>query len=72
MLIVEPVLFDTGLNIVCAQWCHNGSVLAVGGQQVGAKDSSYMCFYTPFGNVCRLVQCTMTECLSISNPQICS
>jgi len=59
-------MFDTGLNIVCGQWCHNGSVLAVGGQQVGVKDSSYICFYTPFGNVCGLVQLTVTERLSNS------
>lgn len=60
-------MFDTGMNIVCAQWCHNGSVLAVGGQLVGAKDGSYISFYTPFANVCRLVQYAMTEWSRNSN-----
>ena len=56
---VEPVVFDTGLIIVCGQWCHNGSVLAISGQQAGAKDNSYVCFYAPFGNVCTLQFCSM-------------
>jgi len=64
--VVEPVLFDAGLNVVCAQWCHNGSVLAVGGQQVGNKDGSYICFYSPFGNVCTYAALfsVLWQCLS--------
>jgi len=50
--IAEPVLFDAHLRIVCAQWSHHGSVLAIGGQHAENKENSYICFYTPFGSVC--------------------
>ena len=49
-----PVLIDTGMQIVKAQWNHNGSVLAVAGSQkaVGQdKDINVVQFYTPFGEV---------------------
>ena len=52
MFIVEPVLLDTQLRVVCAQWSHNGAVLAIGGQYMENKDNSFICFYTPLGSVC--------------------
>ncbi len=49
-----PVLIDTGMQIVKAQWNHTGSVLAVAGSQKAAgqdKDINVVQFYTPFGEV---------------------
>jgi len=51
MFHLDPVLLDTQLSIVCAQWSYNGSVLAIGGQHIDNKESSYICFYTPLGSV---------------------
>ena len=52
---VEPRLLDTYLEIVCAQWCHDGSVLAIGGQlRADNKDSSFIYFHTPLGMVCSM------------------
>jgi len=48
---LDPVLLDTQLRIVCAQWSYNGSVLAIGGQHAENKENSYICFYTPLGSV---------------------
>ncbi len=49
-----PILIDTGMQIVQAQWNHNGSVMAVAGTQKAAgqdKDINVVQFYTPFGEV---------------------
>ena len=54
MRFSAPVLIDTGIQIVKAQWNHNGSVLAVAGSQKAAgqdKDINVVQFYTPFGEV---------------------
>ena len=54
MRFSAPVLIDTGMQIVKAQWNHNGSVLAVAGSQKAAgqdKDINVVQFYTPFGEV---------------------
>jgi len=56
MCVVEPVLLDTQLSIVCAQWSYNGSVLAIGGQHTDSKENSFICFYSPLGAV-RLTLC---------------
>ena len=49
-----PVLVDTGMQVVNAQWNHMGSVLAVAGSQKAAgqdKEVNVVQFYTPFGEV---------------------
>ena len=50
-----PVLIDTGMAVVSAQWNHNGSVIAVAGNLQltgnGEKDCNVVQFYTPFGEV---------------------
>ncbi len=38
VLTVEPVLIDTNMTIVCADWNHNGSCLAVAGKQAPSGD----------------------------------
>ncbi|KAM6355755.1 WD repeat-containing protein 35 isoform 3-T3 [Podargus strigoides] len=48
----NPVLIDTGMNVVCIQWNHCGSVLAVAGSLKATsqdKDVNVVQFYTPFG-----------------------
>uniref|UniRef100_A0A8C9FCA5 WD repeat domain 35 n=1 Tax=Pavo cristatus TaxID=9049 RepID=A0A8C9FCA5_PAVCR len=52
----NPVLIDTGMNVVCIQWNHCGSVLALAGSLKGTspdKDVNVVQFYTPFGEVKR-------------------
>ena len=54
------MLIDTGMQIVKAQWNHNGSVLAVAGSQKAAgqdKDINVVQFYTPFGEVGNVNPC---------------
>lgn len=51
---LDPVLIDTGMNVVCIQWNHCGSVLAVAGSLKATsqdKDVNIVQFYTPFGEV---------------------
>jgi len=51
---LDPVLIDTGMNVVCIQWNHCGSVLALAGSLKGTspdKDVNVVQFYTPFGEV---------------------
>ena len=53
-LFPDPILLDTGMSVVNAQWNHMGSVLAVAGSQKVAgqdKDVNVVQFYTPFGEV---------------------
>ena len=51
-LFKEPVVIDCQMEIVCAQWNHDGSILAIGGIQVyDDKESNIVQFYTPWGNV---------------------
>ncbi|XP_060042583.1 WD repeat-containing protein 35 isoform X5 [Erinaceus europaeus] len=48
----NPVLIDSGMNVVSIQWNPTGSVLAVAGSQktIGQeKDVNIVQFYTPFG-----------------------
>ncbi|XP_012869217.1 PREDICTED: WD repeat-containing protein 35 [Dipodomys ordii] len=48
----NPILVDTGMNVVSIQWNHTGSVLAVAGSQrvvTQEKDINSVQFYTPFG-----------------------
>ncbi len=52
--VTGPVLIDTGMSVVNAQWNYNGTVLAVAGSQKAAaqdKDVNVVQFYTPFGEV---------------------
>ena len=50
----DPVLIDTGMQVVQIQWNNTGSALAVAGSQKSAqqdKDINVVQFYTPFGEV---------------------
>ncbi|XP_030346038.1 WD repeat-containing protein 35 isoform X2 [Strigops habroptila] len=55
----NPVLIDTGMIVVCIQWNHCGSVLAVAGSLKTAsqdKDVNIVQFYTPFGEHLRTLK----------------
>ncbi|XP_030902468.2 WD repeat-containing protein 35 isoform X2 [Melopsittacus undulatus] len=55
----NPVLIDTGMNVVCIQWNHCGSVLAVAGSLKTTsqdKDVNIVQFYTPFGEHLRTLR----------------
>uniref|UniRef100_A0A8C3LWV4 WD repeat-containing protein 35 n=1 Tax=Chrysolophus pictus TaxID=9089 RepID=A0A8C3LWV4_CHRPC len=55
----NPVLIDTGMNVVCIQWNHCGSVLALAGSLKGTspdKDVNVVQFYTPFGEHLRTLK----------------
>uniref|UniRef100_A0A803XM55 WD repeat-containing protein 35 n=1 Tax=Meleagris gallopavo TaxID=9103 RepID=A0A803XM55_MELGA len=55
----NPVLIDTGMNVVCIQWNHCGSVLALAGSLKGTspdKDINVVQFYTPFGEHLRTLK----------------
>uniref|UniRef100_A0A8C8RT91 WD repeat-containing protein 35 n=1 Tax=Pelusios castaneus TaxID=367368 RepID=A0A8C8RT91_9SAUR len=55
----NPVLIDTGMNVVSIQWNHCGSVLAVAGFQKSStqdKDVNLVQFYTPFGEHLRTLK----------------
>ncbi|XP_074803645.1 WD repeat-containing protein 35 isoform X1 [Natator depressus] len=55
----NPVLIDTGMNVVSIQWNHCGSVLAVAGFQKATtqdKDVNLVQFYTPFGEHLRTLK----------------
>jgi len=46
---------DCQMNVVCAQWNHDGSVLAIAGTQAaGDKEINLVQFYTPWGIVSSL------------------
>ena len=50
----DPILIDTGMSIMSAQWNHMGAVLAIAGTQraaQGDKDVNVVQFYNPFGEV---------------------
>ncbi len=53
-MLSDPVLIDTGMAVVNAQWNHDGTILAVAGSQkanAADKDINVVQFYTPFGEV---------------------
>uniref|UniRef100_A0A663EVR7 WD repeat-containing protein 35 n=1 Tax=Aquila chrysaetos chrysaetos TaxID=223781 RepID=A0A663EVR7_AQUCH len=55
----NPVLIDTSMNVVCIQWNHCGSVLAVAGSLKATsqdKDVNIVQFYTPFGEHLRTLK----------------
>ncbi|KAM6367935.1 WD repeat-containing protein 35 isoform 8-T8 [Alca torda] len=55
----NPVLIDAGMNVVCIQWNHCGSVLAVAGSLKTTsqdKDVNIVQFYTPFGEHLRTLK----------------
>ncbi|XP_032910663.1 WD repeat-containing protein 35 isoform X3 [Catharus ustulatus] len=65
----NPVLLDTGINVVCIQWNSNGSVLAVAGSLKTAspdKDVSVVQFYTPFGEHLRTLKVPGKEISSLA------
>uniref|UniRef100_A0A6A7G3L3 WD repeat-containing protein 35 n=4 Tax=Hirondellea gigas TaxID=1518452 RepID=A0A6A7G3L3_9CRUS len=55
-----PILIDTGMTVVSAQWNHNGSVIAVAGSlqlaSAAEKDCNVVQFYTPFGEHMRTLK----------------
>ena len=52
VVVSDPILIDTGMEIVSAQWNHTGAVLAVAGtQKAGEKEINIVHFYSPFGEV---------------------
>jgi hypothetical protein len=55
LLAVEPILLNTGLNLVTAKWNFNGSMLAIGGQAVLDKEAHVIYFYSPVGEVCAFI-----------------
>ncbi|KAM7060824.1 WD repeat-containing protein 35 isoform 1-T1 [Acridotheres tristis] len=65
----NPVLIDTGINVVCIQWNSNGSVLAVAGSLKAPsqdKDVSIVQFYTPFGEHLRTLKVPGKEISSLA------
>ncbi|XP_027311077.3 WD repeat-containing protein 35 isoform X1 [Anas platyrhynchos] len=55
----NPILIDTGMNVVCIQWNHCGSVLAVAGSlKATSQDNNVniVQFYTPFGEHLRTLK----------------
>ncbi|NXU58811.1 WDR35 protein, partial [Turnix velox] len=65
----NPVLIDAFMNVVCIQWNHCGSVLAVAGsQQANAqdKDVNIVQFYTPFGEHLRTLKVPGKEISALS------
>jgi hypothetical protein len=66
--VSDPVLIDTGLQMVCAKWNNDGSILATAGQKPGDVDFGYIHFYDPFGEVFHpfLVHFAMSFVIKIS------
>ncbi|KAM4772218.1 WD repeat-containing protein 35 [Rhinophrynus dorsalis] len=65
----NPVLIDTGMNVVSIQWNHCGSVLAVAGFQKTAaqdKDVNIVQFYTPFGEHLRTLKVPGKQMTAVS------
>ena len=45
-------MLDCQIEIICAQWNHDGSILAIGGIHVIDDKESNICqFYNPWGQV---------------------
>ncbi|MBN3313719.1 WDR35 protein, partial [Atractosteus spatula] len=65
----NPVLIDTGMNVVSIQWNHCGSVLAVAGSQKAIaqdKDVNVVQFYTPFGEHLRTLKVPGKQMMAVS------
>ncbi|OCT79015.1 WD repeat-containing protein 35 [Xenopus laevis] len=65
----NPVLIDTGMNVVSIQWNHCGSVLAIAGSQRAAsqdKDINIVQFYTPFGEHLRTLKVPGKQITAVS------
>ncbi|XP_071854382.1 WD repeat-containing protein 35-like isoform X2 [Apostichopus japonicus] len=65
----NPVLIDTGMTIVKAQWNHRGSALAVAGSQRSTtqdKDVNVVQFYSPFGEHLRTLKVPGREITAVS------
>lgn len=49
---LEPIILDCQMAIICAQWNHDGSILAIGGVQIiDDKEINLVQFYSPSGEV---------------------
>ncbi|XP_029451827.1 WD repeat-containing protein 35 isoform X1 [Rhinatrema bivittatum] len=65
----NPILIDTGMNVVSIQWNHCGSVLAVAGSQKTSsmdKDLNTVQFYTPFGEHLRTLKVPGSQIAAVS------
>nr|XP_006001165.1 PREDICTED: WD repeat-containing protein 35 isoform X1 [Latimeria chalumnae] len=65
----NPVLIDTGMNVVGIQWNHCGSVLAVAGSQktdTQDKDLNVVQFYNPFGEHLRTLKLPGKQVAAVS------
>ncbi|XP_053316634.1 WD repeat-containing protein 35 isoform X1 [Spea bombifrons] len=65
----NPVLIDTGMNVVSIQWNHCGSVLAVAGSQRATsedKEVNIVQFYTPFGEHLRTLKVPGKQMAAVS------
>ncbi|XP_066559744.1 WD repeat-containing protein 35 isoform X2 [Amia ocellicauda] len=65
----NPVLIDTGMNVVSIQWNRCGSVLAVAGSQRAVsqdKDVNVVQFYTPFGEHLRTLKVPGKQMTAVS------
>ncbi|XP_075454543.1 WD repeat-containing protein 35 isoform X2 [Ascaphus truei] len=65
----NPVLIDTGMNVVSIQWNHCGSVLAVAGTQkilIQDKEVNIVQFYTPFGEHLRTLKVPGKQMAAVS------
>ncbi|KAL9918488.1 intraflagellar transport protein Oseg4 isoform 1-T1 [Glossina fuscipes fuscipes] len=65
----SPAIVDCQMRITDAKWNHDGTVLAVSGTLMEAynfKDTNQVCFYTPWGRLCRVLKVPGTNIASVS------
>ncbi|XP_037949951.1 WD repeat-containing protein 35 [Teleopsis dalmanni] len=64
-----PIIFETLMRNVDAEWNHNGTVLAICGtlnEMSASKEINQVCFFTPFGNLIRTIKIPGNEITSVS------
>uniref|UniRef100_A0A1A9X4V5 Uncharacterized protein n=1 Tax=Glossina brevipalpis TaxID=37001 RepID=A0A1A9X4V5_9MUSC len=64
-----PAIFDSQMRITDAKWNHDGTVLAISGtltETFTSKDISQVCFYTPWGCLCRVLKVPGNDIASVS------
>ncbi|XP_030387357.1 WD repeat-containing protein 35 [Scaptodrosophila lebanonensis] len=67
----SPIIFDTGMRNVDAQWNHDGTVLAICGAVLEAvtaslRDNNQVCFYSPMGHLYRTLKVPGSDITSLS------
>ena len=51
------MIVDCEMEIICAKWNHDGSILAIGGiQTFDNKEANIIQFYDPWGQVCSFLK----------------